>query len=90
MDLLEWYIERRNEFPMPYIFAHYYKQLYLYAKEHNLLDKHRDDLEGMDLPFNINYIVLNFPEPSFFYEFAEEGMINAENPNDAQLRKNQE
>jgi hypothetical protein len=34
--------------------------------------------------------VLKFPEPSFFYEFVEEGTINAENPNDAQLRKNQE
>jgi len=87
MDLLEWYFERRKEFPLPYIFAHYYKQLYLYAKEHNLLDKHRGDLEQMDLPFNINYIVLKFPEPNFFYEFAEEETINAENPNEAQSRQ---
>jgi hypothetical protein len=87
MDLLEWYFERRDEFPMPYIFAHYYKQLYLYAKEHDLLDKHREDLEKMDLPFNINYIVLKFPEPNFFYVFADEETINAENPNEAQSKQ---
>jgi hypothetical protein len=87
MDLLEWYFERRDEFPMPYIFAHYYKQLYLYAKEHDLLDKHREDLEKMDLPFNINYIVLKFPEPNFFYVSADEETINAENPNEAQSKQ---
>jgi hypothetical protein len=90
MDLLEWYFERRNEFPMPYIFAHYYKLLYLYAKDHNLLDKHREDLEKMDLPFKINYIVLKFPDPDFFYEFAEEEKINAENPNETQSKQNHE
>lgn len=84
MDLLEWYFERRDEFPMPYIFAHYYKQLYLYAKEHDLLDKHREDLEKMDLPFKINYIVLKFPDPDFFYVLDDEEMGNAGNPNGSQ------
>jgi hypothetical protein len=39
---------------------------YFYAKEHNLLDKHRDELEQMDLPFKIKYIQLRFPQPEFF------------------------
>ena len=81
MDLLEWYFERRKEYPMPYIFAHYYKQLYLYAKEHDLLDKHREEIEKMELPFNFKYIVLKFPDPDFFYDFNDGKGIDAENPN---------
>ena len=82
MDLLEWYFERRKEFPRPYIFALYYKLLYQYAKTHGLLDKHSEDLEKMELPFNIKYIVLRFPDPDFFYDFSDSSKeINAENPN---------
>lgn len=80
-DLLEWFFEKRDEFPPPYIFAHYYKQIYLYAKTHDLLNKHREELEQMDLPFNWRYIVMDFPQPEDFYDFTDDTSINGEKPN---------
>lgn len=72
LDLLEWFFEKRDEFPPPHVFAHYYKLIYKYAKEHDLLGKHREEMEAMDLPFNFKYIVLNFPPPDFFFDFDDE------------------
>lgn len=80
MDLLEWYFEKRNEFPMPYIFAHYYKQIYLYAVEHGLLDKTLEEIDLMELPFNYKYIVQKFPAPEYFYDFSEGVFHNGEKP----------
>lgn len=64
-DVLEWFF-KRDLFPPTHIIAHYYKQIYLYAVEHALLDKHREDLKKMALPFNINYIIYDFPPPILF------------------------
>lgn len=81
MDLIEWFFEKQDMFPLPYIFAHYYKQIYLYAKAHNLLNKHRPELEAMELPFNLKYIIYDFPQPEFFdIYFEEDGKeLNPEN-----------
>lgn len=73
LDLLEWYFEKRKEFPPIHIWAHYLKSIYFYAKEHNLLDKHREELDQIDLPFKIKYIQLKFPQPEFF---MSEGLID--------------
>ncbi len=50
--------------PVP-ILAHYLKQIYLYAKENDLLDKHREEMEQMALPFNYRYIPLDYPQPEY-------------------------
>ena len=66
MDLLEWYFEHRHEFPPIHVLVHYLKQIYLYAKDNNLLGKHREEMEQMNLPFNFRYIPLDYPQPEYF------------------------
>jgi len=63
MDLFEWFMTVREEFPPIHILAHYLKNIYFYALEHNLLDKHRKEMDNMNLPFNYRYIPLEYPEP---------------------------
>lgn len=65
-DLLEWYFEKRCEFPPIPILVHYLKQIYLYAKDNDLLTKHREEIEQMQLPFNFRYIPLDYPQPEYF------------------------
>ena len=65
-DLLEWYFEQRREFPPVPILVHYLKQIYLYAKENDLLDKHREEMEQIQLPFNFRYIPLDYPQPEYY------------------------
>lgn len=70
-DVLQWFIER-NLFPPIPIIAHYFKQLYLYAISHDLMDKRYEELKAMSLPFNIDYIISKFPPPSFFLGDVDE------------------
>ena len=65
-DLLEWYFNHRQEFPPISVLVHYLKQIYLYAKDNDLLTKHREEMEQMQLPFNFRYIPLNYPQPEYF------------------------
>ena len=65
-DLLVWYFEQRQEFPPVPILAHYLKQIYLYAKENDLMNKHREEIDLMALPFNYRYIPLDYPQPEYF------------------------
>ena len=65
-DLLEWYFEKRRVFPPVPILVHYLKQIYLFAKENDLLGKHRDEMEQMQLPFNFRFIPLDYPQPEYF------------------------
>lgn len=65
-DLLEWYFAHRREFPPIPILVHYLKQIYLYAKDNDLLTKHREEMEQMQLPFNFRYIPLDYPQPEYF------------------------
>lgn len=66
IDLLEWFFESRCEFPSVHILAHYLKQVYLYARENNLLGKEKEEIELLQLPFNYRYIPLDFPQPEYF------------------------
>ena len=61
-----WHFEYRHEFPPVPILVHYLKQIYLYAKENDLLDKHREEIEQMQLPFNFRYIPLDYPQPELY------------------------
>lgn len=64
-DLLEWYFEKRHEFPPIAVLAHYLKQIYLYAKENNLLSIPYDEIEKMQIPFSYKYIPLDYPQPEY-------------------------
>ncbi|MBR6658883.1 MAG: HNH endonuclease [Paludibacteraceae bacterium] len=66
MDLLEWYFTKREIFPPIYILTHYLKNIYSYAKTHGLLEKHREELLAMKLPFNIQYIPIEYPQPIYW------------------------
>lgn len=65
-DLFEWYFQSRHEFPPIPVLAHYLKQIYLYAKDNNLLDLPCSDLETLALPFNYKYIPLDYPQPEYY------------------------
>lgn len=65
-DLFEWYCEIRHEWPPIHILAHYLKNIYLYAIDNNLMDKHLEELDSIDLPFNRRYIPTKYPEPEYF------------------------
>lgn len=66
MDLFEWYAEVRKEWPPINVFVHYMKNIYLYSVENGLMDKHSDELDTMDLPFNWRYIPIDYPQPEFY------------------------
>lgn len=56
-DLIEWYLLNRKEFPPAFILGHYYKQIYHYAVENELMEKPFADVEMMNLPFNSRSIL---------------------------------
>lgn len=66
IDLLEWYFTKLEIFPPIYILTHYLKNIYFYAKSHGLLEKHREELLEMNLPFNIKYIPIEYPQPEYW------------------------
>lgn len=66
MDLFEWYAKIRHEFPPIPILVHYLKNIYLYSVEPGLIDKHAEELDTMDLPFNWRYIPIEYPQPELF------------------------
>lgn len=66
MDLFEWYAEVRKEWPPINVFVHYMKNIYLYSIEKGLMDKHCEELDAMDLPFNWRYIPIEYPQPEEF------------------------
>lgn len=51
-ELLERFLLTRKKFPRPFVLGHYYRQIYLYAKENDLLNKTFVEVELMVLPFN--------------------------------------
>lgn len=63
MDLFEWYSTVRKEWPPINVLVHYLKNIYLYSKEHGLIDKHSVELDKMSLPFNWRYIPIRYPQP---------------------------
>lgn len=66
MDLFEWYATVRKEWPPLNIMIHYLKNIYLYSKDNELMDKHSEELDAMDLPFKWQYIPLDYPQPECF------------------------
>ena len=66
MDLFEWYATVRNSWPPLNILIHYLKNIYLYSVDNGLMDKHREEIEQMALPFNYRYIPLDYPQPECF------------------------
>lgn len=68
MDLFEWYSEVRKEWPPLNVLVHYLKNIYLYAIDNDLMDKHSEELNQMDLPFNWHYIPTNYPQPELYIE----------------------
>ena len=66
MDLFEWYATVRHVWPPLNILIHYLKNIYLYSVENGLMDKHREEMEQMKLPFNFRYIPLDYPQPDCF------------------------
>lgn len=73
MDLFEWYSTVRKEWPPINVLVHYMKNIYIYSKEHGLMDKHSTDLDKMSLPFNWHYIPINYPQPEDYapWEFED-------------------
>jgi len=47
--------------------VHYLKNIYLYSVENELMDKHAEELDAMDLPFKWQYIPIDFPQPEDYW-----------------------
>ena len=63
MDVMEWFFTQREEFPPLAVIAHYIKQIYLYASGNNLMDKPLDEVCQIELPFNPEFIPIEYPHP---------------------------
>lgn len=73
LDLFEWYANVRKKWPPLNVLIHYLKNIYLYSKEHGLMEKHSEDLDNMSLPFNYRYIPLKYPQPiDYWPDFFED------------------
>lgn len=62
-DMIEWFYSK-NEFPPILILRRYLKLVYAYCIENNLLDCKIDSIDKTLLPFNLDYIPTNFPQPN--------------------------
>ena len=81
LDLLEWYSKREMGWPLPYIFAYYFKHVYLYAVNHDLLDKTSEAIDAMDLPFKYEYMPLLYPD-AYLEDLQEVFNSPSDDPND--------
>jgi 5-methylcytosine-specific restriction endonuclease McrA len=61
-DLMEWMAFRGQFLPLM-IIRRYLKLTYNYCKSKGLLDKQIDELTEMELPFRIDLLPTNFPQP---------------------------
>ena len=62
-DLMEWMAFRRQFLPLM-IIRRYLKLTFNYCNENGLIDKQIDDLTGLELPFRIDLLPTNFPNPN--------------------------
>lgn len=69
-DLVEWFV-KRDQMPHWYLIGHYLKQVYLYAKENNLMDLSFKDATQMSLPFN-PYSILLFQDLKYLGQYLKE------------------
>lgn len=70
-DLLEW-SDKNGYLLDPWVVRNYLKLVYEYSVENDLLMAHRDELDFSKLPFNPNYLPIEFPDPECFYGSEEE------------------
>lgn len=62
-DLLEWYAYK-NEFPPLMLLRRYLKLLHNFSEEHNILDIEIEALDNSTIPFRIDLIPYDYPNPS--------------------------
>lgn len=62
-DLMEW-MEFRKEFIPLMIIRRYLKIVYNYCNDNGLLDKNLQEINGLELPFKIEFIPTIFPNPN--------------------------
>lgn len=63
MDVLEWFFTKREQFPPVEVIVHYLKQINIYASNSGLMDLSMEDVQNLDLPFNPEYIPIEYPHP---------------------------
>ena len=56
-----------KEWPPINVLVHYLKNIYLFSVENGLMEKHAEDLDSMDLPFNWRYIPIDYPQPEEYW-----------------------
>ena len=67
MDLFQWYFTIRECWPPVNVMVHYLKNIYLYSEENGLMNKHAEEMDAMNLPFNWRYIPTDFPQPEDYW-----------------------
>lgn len=67
-DLMEWMQLRGHFLPLTVI-KRYLKLTFAYCVEHGLIDQSPEELRGLDLPFNIEYLPMDYPAPSELAQF---------------------
>ena len=67
MDLFEWYFTVRKQWPPINVLVHYLKNIYIYSMENGLMEKHSEDLDAIELPFNWRYIPIDDPQPEEYW-----------------------
>lgn len=61
-DLMEWMAFRKQFLPLM-IIRRYLKLTFAYCCENELIDRQIEDLTGMELPFRVDLLPINFPKP---------------------------
>jgi len=62
-DLMEWY-GKKGEFPPLRILRNYMKLVIQYCSDNNIMDAEVSESKASDLPFSIEFIPLEFPQPT--------------------------
>lgn len=61
-DMMEWY-NSNNLFPPILLLRRYLKLIYTYCSDANLLDFRIDAIDKTSLPFSLDYIPIDYPQP---------------------------
>ena len=61
-DLMEWMVLRGRFLPL-FVIRRYLKLVYQFCKIHGLLELKIEELKDMNLPFNIEFMLLTYPDP---------------------------
>lgn len=62
-DLIEW-LKKQSKFPALHILRNYMKLVIQYCQENNLIDEDLDTALELNLPFAIEFIPLEYPQPN--------------------------